>query len=156
MIVVVIIGIAAAMVVPMMSSAASFQARSAANMVAADLEYAKSMAISRGRLYAVVFDVDAESYEIVEDRNGTAIPIPHPITKEASYVVNFGAGTRLDRVDIGDADFDGTTTVKFNYLGSPFNGNNADLNDGAITLAAGDFSKTITVEPVTGYISVSE
>ncbi len=49
--VVLIIGIAAAVVVPMASSASGMQLRAAVNMVAADIEYAKSMAISRGQPY---------------------------------------------------------------------------------------------------------
>jgi len=46
LIVIVIITIAALTAIPMMSSAASVQIRSAANMLTADLEYTKSMAIS--------------------------------------------------------------------------------------------------------------
>lgn len=152
MIVIVIIGIAAAVAIPMMSSAASFQIRAAANMIAADLEYAKSMAISRGQPYSVVFDVDAESYEIV-DKDGASIA--NPITKDASYVVNFATNSRVDRVDISTAVFDGAASVTFDYLGSPFSGV-TPLNSGVITLAASDASKTVRVEPVTGYISVSD
>ena len=46
-VVMVILAIAAMLAVPMISSAADVQVRSAANMIAADLDYAKSMAISR-------------------------------------------------------------------------------------------------------------
>jgi len=49
MIVIVILSITALTAIPMLSSGASMQIRSAANMIAADLEYAKSMAISRDR-----------------------------------------------------------------------------------------------------------
>ena len=82
-IVVVIIAIAALAAVPMMSSAASLQIRSAANMIAADLEYAKSMAISRGQNYSVVFDKDADSYKIVDPLGNV---IQHPIKKGFTYV----------------------------------------------------------------------
>ncbi len=147
MIVIVIIGIAAAMAIPMMSSAASFQIRAAANMVAADLEYAKSLAISRGQPYSVVFDVDNESYEIVDQSDG---PVAHPITKDPSYVVSFRNNSRVDRVDIDEANFDGLAKVTFDYLGSP------SSNSGLVTLQAGDAQKTVGVEAVTGYISVSD
>jgi prepilin-type N-terminal cleavage/methylation domain-containing protein len=155
MIVIIIIGIAAAIAVPMMSSAASFQIRAAANIVAADLEYAKSMAISRGKVYSVVFDSANDTYQ-VEDPNGNIIR--HPTKKGATdyYVVDFHSDSRLDRVDLVSANFDGTSTVKFNYLGSPFNGSDTDLNSGTIRLEAGDAGKTITVEPVTGYVSLSD
>ncbi|MBN1359924.1 MAG: GspH/FimT family pseudopilin [Sedimentisphaerales bacterium] len=157
MIVVVIIGLAAAIAVPMMSSAASFQIRAGANMVAADLEYAKSLAISRGQYYSVVFDPVNETYRI-EDKYGAAVS--HPITKDPSYVVDFRNNSRVDRVDIVSAAFDGQTTVTFDYLGSPYSGSPlsgmSPLLDGTITLQAGDAQKTITIEPVTGYISVSD
>jgi len=53
LVVVMIMAIAAFTVVPMLSSASSMQIRSAANMIMADLEYAKSMAISRGQGVAI-------------------------------------------------------------------------------------------------------
>ena len=61
LIVVVIIAMAAMMAIPMMTSAGSMQIRSAANMIAADLEYAKSMAISRQQNYSVVFNTANDS-----------------------------------------------------------------------------------------------
>ncbi|MBN2457034.1 MAG: prepilin-type N-terminal cleavage/methylation domain-containing protein [Sedimentisphaerales bacterium] len=152
MIVVVIIAIAAMMAIPMVGSAAGIQVRAAANMVAADLEYAKNMAISKQKIYSVVFDETNESYQI-EDVNGL---IEHPVKKGFQYAVNFSQDSRVDRVDIVDADFDSTSTVKFDYLGSPYNGSNNPLNSGVITLQAAGTSVTVTVEPVTGYVRISD
>jgi len=146
LIVVVIIGIAAMMVIPMMTSAASMQIRSAANMIAADLEYAKSMAISRGQDFSVVFNKAEESYRI-ENQDGDVIA--HPVKKGFNYEVNFSTDSRLDKVDIADVDFDTTSKVKFDCLGSPDNG-------GDITLQAGGVSMTVRVEPVTGFISIAD
>lgn len=153
LIVVFLIGIAAMMAVPMMSSAGSMQIRSAANMIAADLEYAKSMAISRGQNFSVVFDKSAESYRI-EDQDDNVIA--HPVKKGFPYAIDFQNDSRLNRVDIVDADFDATSEVKFDYLGSPYNGENTPLNSGVITLQAAGITRTITVEPVTGYISITD
>jgi len=69
----VILSIAALTAIPMMSSASSMQIRSAANLIMADLEYAKSMAITRGQNYSVVFDVGTDSYRI-EDQDDNVIP----------------------------------------------------------------------------------
>jgi type II secretion system protein H len=146
MIVVVIIGIAAAMAVPMISSGASFQVRSAANLVAADLEYAKSMAISRGQPYKVVFDATDESYQI-KDSADTAIAPPG-----RKNIVRFGSGGQLTEVAIVSASFGGTGTVTFDYLGSP----QSLTSEGVVTLQAGGITKTVRVEPVTGFISVSD
>jgi len=151
-IVVVIISIAAAIVVPMMSSAGSLQIRSAANMIAADLEYAKSMAISRAQRYSVEFDKIAETYRVLDQAGNV---IGHPMKKGLNnYVIDFKNDGRLDRVDLADANFDGTSKVTFDYLGSPWNGSGGPLNSGVVTLQSGNATKTVRVEPVTGYISV--
>jgi len=143
-IVVVIIAIAALAAVPMMSSAASFQIRSAANMVAADLEYAKSMAISRGQNYSVEFDKNTERYWI-ENQAGNMIL--HPVKKGFNYEIDFQNDGRLSKVDITNATFDTAQTVTFDCLGSPLDG-------GTVILQADGTTKTITVEPVTGFISI--
>jgi len=142
-IVIVIISIAALAAVPMMSSAASLQIRSAANMIAADLEYAKSMAISRGQNYSVVFDKNTESYKIVDPLG----VIQHPVKKGFPYVVEFQNDSRLSKVDITNVNFT-DSKVTFDCLGSPVN------NGGFVTLQADGTTKTITVEPITGFISI--
>jgi len=151
LVVVVILAIAAMVAIPMMSSAGSVQIRSAANMVAADLEYAKSMSISRGQAYSIVFDENTETYSVRDQADNV---IMHPVKKGFTYVVDF-RDKRLDKVDISAADFDGTNKIKFDYLGSPYNGNNNPLNSGFVRLQAAGIQVTITVEPVTGFISVS-
>ncbi len=153
-IVVVIIALAAMMAIPMMSSAAGTQLRSAANMIAADLEYAKSMAISRQKIYTVVFNESTENYQI-EDPNGI---IKHPVKKGFQYVVNFSNDSRLSKVDIADVDFDGSSSGTFDYLGSPYSGSGTSnpLNSGVINLQADGTTVTITVEPVTGFISIAD
>lgn len=142
-IVVVILAIAALAAVPMMSSAASLQIRSAANMIAADLEYAKSMAISRGKNFSVVFDENTDSYRI-EDQDGV---ISHPVKKGFNYEIDFRNDGRLSKVDITNANFNTVQTVTFDCLGSPLYG-------GTVTLQADGNTKTITVEPITGFISI--
>ena len=142
-IVVVIIAIAALAAIPMMSSAASLQIRSAANMIAADLEFAKSMAISRGQDFYVVFDETNDSYQI-EDQSSNVIQ--HPVKKGFDYIISFQNDNRLSKVDITNASFT-NDKVRFDCLGSPDSG-------GTIILQADGTTKTITVEHVTGFISI--
>lgn len=152
LLVVVIIAIAAMIAVPMMSSAGSVQIRSAANMIAADLEYAKSMAIGRQKNYSVVFNTANDYYE-VHDPNGI---IKHPVKKGFTYHVSFSNDSRLNKVDIATVDFDATSEIKFDYLGSPYSGDGTALNSGAINLQADETTITINVEPVTGFISITD
>jgi len=145
-IVAVILCIAGAMIIPMMSSASSTQIRSASNMVAADLEYAKSMAITRGQNFSVVFNAATESYQI-QDQD--SVIIPHPVKKGFDYEINFSDDSRLNRVGIDNVNFNSGNTVTFDYLGTPDNG-------GDVTLEADGVTVTITVEPVTGFVTISE
>jgi len=152
LIVVVIIAIAAMIVVPLAGSTASIQIKSTANMIAADLEYAKSRAITQGQRFSMVIDENTETYRI-EDHTGSVIE--HPVKKGSQYIVNLQQ-KGLDKVDISNANFDSTSTVSFDYLGSPYNGSGGPLNNGVITLQAGTTTVQINVEPVTGFISVTE
>ena len=154
MIVLSIILIAAMLAIPMLSSAGDMQVKSAANMIMADLEYAKSMAIARGQNYSVVFNAAGESYQIV-DQNGSVIS--HPVKVGFNYAVSFAGDSRLDKVDIATVDFDpgSKSTITFDYLGSPYSGSGTSnaLSSGRITVQADGTSITINVEAVTGYIS---
>jgi prepilin-type N-terminal cleavage/methylation domain-containing protein len=153
-VVMVILSIVALLAIPMISSAADVQVRSAANMIAADLDYAKSMAITTQRNYWVVFDPANESYE-VHDSDGV---IEHPVNVGSDFVVDLANDSRLSRVDIVSADFDpgSQPSVTFDYLGSPYSGTSTAnlLNSGVISLGAGSFTMTVTVEPMTGYVTV--
>ena len=148
-IVVVILSIAAMMAIPMMSSAGSVQIRSAADALAADLEYAKSMAISHQQNYGIIFDPGNNKYYVVTDSDNS--PIPHPVKKGFPYTINFATDSRLNKVVLKSTNFG--NQIYFDYLGSPLN----LLNSGTITLEpkGGGSTITITVELVTGFISIS-
>ncbi|MBN1816619.1 MAG: GspH/FimT family pseudopilin [Sedimentisphaerales bacterium] len=157
-VVIVILGIAALLAVPMFSSAADIQVRTAANMIAADLEYAKSMAITFQQKYSVVFLSGSERYQ-VQDQAG--VVLTHPTNPGVTFLIDFSADNRTNQVDIVSANFAGATgtaqAVTFDYLGTPYAGlpgSEEMLNNGTITLSADTFGLTVTVEPVTGYITI--
>ena len=150
LIVVVIIAIAAMMAVPMIGSADSMQVRSAADVIAADLEYARSMAISRQREYTVVFNASNESYQL-EDSSVSGEAIEHPVRKGFKYIIDFGSSSQLNRIDIVDAAFGGTLRISFSSAGAP-----VPSSGGVVSLRAGETTATISVEPVTGFIMISE
>ena len=154
LIVVAILAIAAAIVVPMASSAGSMQLRGRKH--------------GRGRSGVRQEHVDQQGTEVlrrirqewwlyyqyrVVDQNEN--PIRHPITQKSEYVVSFQSDGPLGQIQIAGVNFNGTDKVSFDPLGSPFDGDGDNLNTGVITLRAGGITRTVTVEPVTGYISVS-
>jgi len=141
LIVLAILLIAGGIVMPALSSASGVQVRSAAGMLAADLEYARSMAITTGCNHSVVLDVTNNSYQL-EDDTGTVISRPF---SSDDFVVNLGTG-ELNKVSISSVDY---TSVVFDCLGSSNNGCN-------IVLATSQENATVTVEPVTGFIAVAD
>ena len=156
-VVVIILGIAAMMAVPMLSSAADMQVRSAADRIAADLEYAKSMAITHQKTYSVEFDTVNETYQIL-DSTGTVIK--NPVRPSEDYFVNLTADSNTSRVNIATAVFNTVLfdTIVFDYLGSPSASNGAftqPLNLGKVTLQAGDCSVDVLIEPMTGYVTTT-
>ena len=66
LIVVVIMGIAGALVVPQLSNAGQMTIQAAARMAIADVLYAQGEAVARQSVYKVVFDVDGNSYQLTD------------------------------------------------------------------------------------------
>jgi len=150
-IVIIILSMTALMVIPAMSTAADRQIDAATVRIAVDMEYARNMAVTNQKNYWVTF-ISAQSYKIC-DSSGT---INHPV-KGGLYIVDFTQDSRMSQVTV-DADFDpgSDKSITFDYLGSPYSGmatSNA-LNSGHVDLQAGSFTSSVTIEPVTGYVSI--
>lgn len=161
----VILAIAAVIAVPMMSGAADMQVRSAANRLAADLDYAKNMAITHQRPFTVVFDdsaTTANGYMIQRrDASSTLATILNPVSRN-DFDVRFSDERSLSRVRISAVTLTPTGTgesITFDYLGTPYCGEAVDaanrLDSGGITLTADGFSLNVTVEPMTGYVTIT-
>lgn len=153
-VVVVILAIAAAIVIPMASNASRLQVRAAADMVYADIEYMRSLAMTHGQVHQMVVDSANESYQI-QDQSGT--PVLHPVNQGQIYEFAF-PGSRLGNVDIVSVDFDGTSTLAVNHLSIPysFGGSYVKLGAaGTIVLQAGGLTHTVRIEPETCNVTVN-
>ena len=157
-IVIAILIIASMVVGPMLSVGAETQIRSAANIIAADIDYARNMAFTTQQQYAVAFNIADNSYEvgIWDDDTQTLVSIAHPVTRRESYAICFSDNSRLDRVSITSAVFDSAATIIFDYLGRPYNVSAQPLAAGGVRLDAGGLEPIlIDVVPVTGHIEIS-
>ena len=150
MMVVVILIISAVGAIPLMSFGGQIQVHAAADRLAADMNYARNLAITHGLSFGVRFSASQETYQI-EDASGNIIT--HPVNKKA-YQIAFSNDKRFSQVNIVQATFDATTLVRFDYQGSPYNGNGNPLNSGTVTLRADSETRLVAVEPITGVISV--
>ncbi len=165
--VLVIIGIASAIVVPQLGTRDDLRAAAAARIIVADLIYAQNMAISGQKTIYVRFDIAGNSYKLLSTATtGGDVIMSHPMT-QLSYQQTFGASSKgLESVTLSSVDFDGIDllyandfTLAFDEMGAPYafdytqNAKN-DLKNGSIVLTSGTFTTTITVSPYTGEILV--
>ena len=155
LVVVVILGIAGAIVIPLISDSSDLQATSAARQIVSALLFAQTAAIAHQQQYQVVFDDATNSYE-VQDFAGNAVD--NPVSSGSDYRVVFSDISQLKSVTIDTVNFDSTDRVWFDRLGAPYSGPviaNTPLTTGEVTVRAGASSYTVTVEPVSGRINVN-
>lgn len=145
LVVVMIMGIAAALVVPQLLNAGSMTIQAASRMVMSDVLYAQNEAIARQTERRVVFDVDNNSYAVADD-SGTTLSVPW---MPSGYAIDFDADKRFAGVTLTAVDFGGTSTLAFDELGAPTAGGTIELsantNQYRITVSA--FTGRVTVEP---------
>jgi len=155
-VVVIILGIAATMVIPMISDTSGMRVTSAARHISSTLLFAQTSAISNQQPLQVVFDADAETYEV---QNADGAVIPDPIIPGKSLRTDYLNDPRLQNINIETADFDGGGKIWFDRLGMPYSGPNKDnltaLNAGSVSVQSGDNVMTVTVEPITGRILIN-
>ncbi|MBN2375548.1 MAG: prepilin-type N-terminal cleavage/methylation domain-containing protein [Sedimentisphaerales bacterium] len=156
LVVVVIIGIAAIIAIPMVSSTSGMQVTSAAREISSALLYAQTVSISTKNQYQVVFDTANNSYSVCDAAGNV---IKNPVFVNELYQVDYDNDDRRKNLSLVTADFDGTNTVWFDQLGSPYAGaisaSPTTMNSGTITVQAGDKSMNITIEPFTGRININ-
>lgn len=143
LVVVMILSIAAAMVIPNVISTSDMQAVGAARIIASDLQYAQSVAVTTQVPVTVQFDPASESYSL---RNTSGLLI-HPMTK-SGYTIRFSSLGGYDRLDLSSASFGGTSSVTFDEMGSA-------NSSGTVVVQAGAHVYRITVAPTTGKVTVT-
>jgi prepilin-type N-terminal cleavage/methylation domain-containing protein len=155
LVVVVILGIASAVILPQLGSRDDVRAKSAARMVMADFIYAQNLAIARQSPRYVVFT--PSGYSIRESPSGS--PINHPIDK-TPFIVTFNE-KQLKDITMTGWNFGGPSTLGFDELGAPFSYDvsatpaDALLNSrGSIVITSGSYSLTVFIEPFTGEATV--
>jgi prepilin-type N-terminal cleavage/methylation domain-containing protein len=152
LLVVFVLAIAAAIIIPNIGSAADSQVVSAARIVQADLEVARSLAVTTQHPHSMVFSPDRRSYKVVADYDGgayaAATAVAHPVNQGKQFEVALAALSGMDAVTVFAVNFGGQTYVTFQSLGGP-------AAAGSITLRAGDSEMVVSVEGLTGIVTVT-
>ncbi|MGD0769687.1 MAG: type II secretion system protein [Tepidisphaeraceae bacterium] len=163
LVVVLIMGIASAVILPEVSGQDDMNAAAAARMVMGDLLYAQNRAIAMQQYEYVVFNQTGQSYSLYDGTSSgpATTPLTHPING-ISYVMTFGqAGCNnvSSNVTLGSVSFNGQSTIAFDETGVPYSYSSGPptplTGTGTIQLASGNYSVTISVAQDTGEITVN-
>jgi prepilin-type N-terminal cleavage/methylation domain-containing protein len=157
LVVVVILGIASAMIIPEIGSRDDLIVSAGARVLMADLIYAQNRAIALQKPHYVRFD--GQQYTVSD--SSAITPITNPISQNP-FVVTFGAsGSSLASVKLDSWGFGGPQIIGFDEMGSPFNydGTTTTTLGSAGTIAltntSGTVKLTISIEPFTGETTVN-
>jgi type II secretion system protein H len=133
-VVLVIVGVLAAVAIPRFAGSAVRQrVDAAARRVAADLNLARRHAYHASASQSVGFDVSANSYRLAG--------LPDPDHPAVDYEVCLS--DQPYQAQLVSADFSGFEKVTFDAFGAPNNG-------GAVVVAVGDQKRIVVVDPDTG------
>ena len=139
-IVVLIVGILAAVAVPRFAdSLIYYRAEAAAQRIKADLKLARQHAITSSSTQPVVFSTASSAY--------TLSGVPHLDHPSMDYEVRLSEPPY--HASLVTVDFGGDALVEFDHFGT------ADT-DGQVLVAAGAYQRVITLTAATGEIAVSE
>lgn len=159
LLVILIMGISAALIVPMVGNRDDIVVAAASRKIVTDLQYAQNYAIATRANVYIKFEED--QYSICTLSGTTLTPITHPIEK-GPFVVQFGAGgdSNLSRVALPQAAIATKSVLGFDALGTPFAFDSttqvrSDLTAAAsFSMTSGSLTQQINIEPYTGEITV--
>lgn len=148
LVVVVIMGIAGAVVVPSLMRTSTFGVQAAGRMAISDIIIAQNAAIAAQANRSIIFEPAQNRYRLV-DNTGTTLQAKWRAGGTATnYIIDFDTDTRFAGVTIQNANFGGDATLVFDALGSPDSG-------GTFDLVAPDAGYRVTVTPFTGRVTIA-
>lgn len=153
LIVVLLLGIASAMVIPQIAGSQSLRVQAVVRSMVADITAAQSEAMARQQGRVVLFSVAGNSYSIFQVRNGTFDPVADLLqTVQLRPDGTSGLVGRIESVSI-----DGGNTLTFDELGGPVTapGSQTASQGGSVRVSGpGGALFDIRVEPFTGRVIV--
>jgi prepilin-type N-terminal cleavage/methylation domain-containing protein len=150
LIVMVILGLAATLAVPLVADQDSSGVQAAARLLTADLGYAQLEAISHADdRCRVTFDMSAGSYTLSRN-SAPASPIAEPITGQP-YATQFGAGRAAQAAGVA---IQGYSLGGDNYISFGRYGELDQSTTATISLRRGAVTLTIQIDPTTGEVAL--
>lgn len=147
--VVVIIGILAALAIPRFESFYSIKLSGALKKVVSDTRYVQQIAVSRHTNSRIVFNLAAETYTAEEETtagSGNWQKIKDPFS-QIDLIEDYTKDPQYLGIDIVSANFGGSSTLQFDWRGAP-------LYNGTAVFNYKGNQKTVIVETNTGQVRV--
>ena len=154
--VIVIIGILVVVAMPRFKVYYQIRLQSAAKRLCSDIRYTQSVAISKHTDTKIVFDDINDNYQAFyyDSDSNSWHPIQDPFTR-LDLTRDFHADSEYKGIDISSVDINGTDTLKFNWWGTPEDGNSSALSlEGLVSLAWEDESIAVKITPQTGKVDI--
>lgn len=167
LITVAILGILAATVIPQFGATAPDQVRGAAQIVAADMEYARSLAISTNSTYLLTFHKTRNAYVLTHSGANTSLddlpdnPFRRPSDDSKSLIValsdfpHIGSDVTIAAVTTDEPSPQEVTTIEFDTLGQTTR-KQPTLIWLSSRAGAEDIYLPIEINPVTGLTNIGE
>lgn len=147
--VVVIIGLAGAVVVPSLLRRGTLEVQAASRMLISDILIAQNEAIAMQAPRQLMFETAENRYRFT-DTVGNTLNARWKAGGNVigNYIMDFDTDDRFAGVNLDAPAFGGTTNLQFDALGAPQNG-------GTVDLVSGNFRYRITVAPFTGRVTIA-
>ena len=163
LVVVAILGIITTIIGISIGTRDDLKVQATARVLTANLQYAQSRAIVRRERHYVTIGAAGADLRIAVRSGGLWASLEHPIEKKEFKMIfgpNGSGGGQY--VVLKTEDFDGHAVFGFDETGTPFfadgDGSNPveALVPATFLLAAGEHELLVSIEPITGEISISE
>ncbi len=149
LITVAIIGIAAGVVVPVLSNTNSLTIQAAGRHVIADLLFAQNDAVAQQKIRRVVFDPTNHRYKVTKPDGSTlGVSWMGGDAATGNYEVDLRDDERFRGVRMENVNFGDNQTIEFDVLGGPDKG-------GSVDLVNGNFRYRVNVAPITGRVTIA-
>ncbi len=162
LLVILILGIAGALVIPHTSQAHVLRIHAAVRTVVSDITYAQTDALAYQQRRAVIFDEEANTYTVAEvtvssGGDVTYTPLFYAGGPSGQHVVDFNTG-QFDGARIRAIDFDGDAILVFDEIGAPVleAATDAAASLGTLYIEGPMSVFRIDVMPYTGQVVVQE
>lgn len=164
LVLVVIMGIAGAMVIPALGDTHILRVQAALRTIVSDITFAQADAAAFQERRAVVFDVNTNSYRVIQVPGSTLDVVANTIHDPTRPFGRMGADFTQDEARYGETRItsvnfgNGSSSLIFDALGGPVStpDSNTPSPGGTITLAGSGSSWTISVEAFTGRVTVAQ